>query len=475
MKNFILVEAPAARRERHLLLHLRPDVEDKDREVSSFSHFSRWLTRKGYADNTIIKYSENVAYFLDYLFEASQSQALIDHHLDLEDVIYSYEAFMLFGQESANPLSKELAKKLGKQNKTSPISLGQNIQASIQWFIDVSLLGLAENGNFDPFFGLFFKNKSRLRSTAEKAKIREKSWLAGTIRHSLRHLSTVKGRESLFPGVKRSLKESQSNTFKVNPFPIEHSVTLVRSIKPSRSRSFHRDMALYSLLASSGMRIHEALQLRFIDIITDKTGSIRIELYSPYSRLNPGLTESETKKLAWKGRETARTFMIEPFASIFWEHFNNYLNLEYKNNVNHDFVFQNQYGRPLFTSDRKGRNQTFKNYTEKARIPNAKNYSIHSLRHMYGTYILNYMPVPGNRIPGLPLVYVQRLMGHASSSSTRRYARHDEDVLDAYIEHANRYLMGQGENALAETRISFHSRQIQMLEKEFEAINTEAK
>jgi integrase len=468
MKNFILAEAPAIRKESHLLLHISSDVEDKDREVASFSHYSRWLLRKGYSTNTITKYSENVASFLDYLFEASKSDALLSEQLDFEDVVYSYESFMLFGKQASNPLPKELAEKLNKKNQTSPISLAQNIQVSIEWYIEVSLLGLAENGKFDPFFGCFFeKRKTRQRSSTEISKIKDKSWLAGTIRNSLRNLSATTQREALFPGLKRKNKRGQLDKHKVQPFPIELSVNLVRSKKPPRSRTYNRDMALYSLLAATGMRTHEALQLRFIDIITNEDGSTRIELHSPFSRQNPGLTEEESAQLAWKGRETSKTFMIEPFASIFWEHLKNYLELEYNQSVTHDFVFQKENGRPFFTSTRTTRSTTIKKFALKAGLQDISKARLHSLRHMYGTYILNYMPVQGNRQPGLPIVYVQRLMGHASASSTERYSRHDEDVLDAYIEHANKYVMGVGEESLAETRINFHVRQIEALKEEF--------
>ena len=106
MRNFILAEAPAIRKESHLLLHTSSDIEDKDREVVSFSHYSRWLLRKGYSTNTITKYSENVANFLDYLFEASKSDALLSEQLDFEDVIYSYESFMLFGKQASNAYSR---------------------------------------------------------------------------------------------------------------------------------------------------------------------------------------------------------------------------------------------------------------------------------------------------------------------------------------------------------------------------------
>nr|WP_297403992.1 site-specific integrase [uncultured Marinobacter sp.] len=467
MKNFILVEAPSSRRERHLLLHLSPNIDDNNRELASFSHYSRWLARHGYAESTILKYSENVANFLDFLFEASKSQSLITEKMDFEDVTYSYESFMLFGRESENPLAKELAEKLNKENKTSPTSLAQNIQASIYWYIKISLLDLASQGKFDPFFEFFFQRKVTHRSNAEKAKIKQKSWLAGTIRNSLNRLATTGRHESLFPGVTRRQNKKGSRKFKVDPFPIESSVRLVRSKKPKKSSYYHRDMALYSLLSATGGRTHEALQLRFKDIKTGGDGYTRIEFHSPFERENPGLTPKENHKLAWKGRETEKTFMIEPFASIFWEHLQSYLKLEYNSSVNHDFVFQKRGGRPFFSSDRKNRNETFRAYAVKAGVKIEKRLGMHSLRHMYGTYVLNYMPVPGNRMPGLPLAYVQKLLGHASATSTQRYARHDDDILDAFIEHANKFVTGKGEDSLASTRLEFHKRQIEMLENEF--------
>jgi len=467
MKNFILIEAPAIRRETHLLLHLDTGIADSDREFEPFSYYSRWLVRRGYSRNTIYVYSENVARFLDYLLEASKSDALQAEDLDFNDVVYSYESFMLFGKDASNPLAKELAERLGKKNRTSPNSLAQNIQASIQWFIEIYLLKQAEHGKIDPFFGFFFDKNTRHRSNSEKAKIKEKSWLAGTIRDSLSQLVPTKSSEALFPGLQRRSKRTKSSQFKVKPFPIEFSVNLVRSKKPRKSSRFYRDMAFYSLLAATGMRTHEALQLRLIDLKTDDDGSKSIELHSPFSRLTTGLTEDEYSQLAWKGRETSKTFMIEPFASIFWEHLKKYLELEYNQRVNHDFIFQKNNSRPFFTSDRKSRSETFKGYALRAGVKNIDSIRIHSLRHMYGTYILNYIPVPGNRTPGLPIVYVQRLLGHASASSTERYAKHDEDVLDAYIEHANKYLTGKGEDSIAETRTNFHLRQIEMIRVEF--------
>ena len=162
--------------------------------------------------------------------------------------------------------------------------------------------------------------------------------------------------------------------------------------------------------------------------------------------------------------------MIEPFARIFWENLEKYLTLEYNYSVGHDFLFQNSDGRPLFTSDRSSRNKTFKKYAKKSGLPDITNISLHSLRHMYGTYTLNYMPVPGQSTPGMPMTYVKILMGHASISSTMKYAKHDTDIIEAYLQHANQHITKRGEDSLMTIREEFHIRQLEALRAEIERL-----
>ena len=192
----------------------------------------------------------------------------------------------------------------------------------------------------------------------------------------------------------------------------------------------------------------------------DEDGDDTVELHSPFGRATPGLTPEEASKLAWKGRQTPITFLLHPFADLFWEHLQNYLTYEYNSSVNHDFIFQKTNGRPLFTALRKDLNATFKTYASKTGLNDLSHISRHSLRHTYGTYVLNYMPMPGNSMPGLPMHIVQILMGHASISSTEKYAKHDEEVLNAYIEHGNNYIRKHGETSIQNSRLSFHERQI---------------
>ncbi len=461
MKNFILVDAPQTSEARYLLLHINPDLPDEARELKPFSHYTLWLARQGYALNTAKVYAEHVARFVDYVYEASQTQFPADVEVTIETIIYSYQAFLLFGKGAANPIASRLASSLGKERITSHNSLSQTIESSIRWFLQV-----AESKNKvspDQLFGAFYTNQAEYRSQYEISAQKANSWLAGVIRDSLNAVLPKRKRETLFPQAKRRDRKNDKQPYKTVAFPIERSVDLVRQAKPNKAKTFYRDMTIYALLGATGARSSEALQIRMCDIESD---DFAVFLRDPFARKTPGLTEDEYKLLAWKGRDTELTYMIEPFARIFWENLEKYLTLEYNSSVDHDFVFQSSDGRPYFASDRSSRDKTFKSYAKKAGIANLTGISMHSLRHMYGTYTLNYMPVPGQAATGFPITYVKILMGHSSVTSTMKYAKHDTDIIDAYLQHANQYVTQRGEDSMKTIREEFHSRQLEILRNE---------
>ncbi|KAA8558007.1 Tyrosine recombinase XerC [Pseudomonas extremaustralis] len=465
MKNFILVQAPVTVEASHLLLHLDPAIPDDQREFGPFTHYSRWLAQRGYAFNTDLLYSEHVGRFIDYVYEVSISQFDSDVELSISSIIYSYQSFLLFGKSSSNPIAARMAEQLGKEKTTSQSSLAQTIESSIRWFLQV-----CETRNSispDTLFSRFYINRPEYRQNHEISAIKANSWLAGTIRDALVAALPKRKGETLFPRAKRRDRKNDKQAYKTVAFPIETSVSLVRQEKPKRSKVFHRDMAIYALLAASGGRTSEVLQLRLIDIDAD---NLAVYLRDPFSRKNPGITEEEHRLLAWKGRDTEITFLIEPFGKIFFEHLEQYLALEYNSSCGHDFLFQDIDGRPYFTSDRSSRDKTFKSYASRAGLADCKGISLHSLRHMYGTYTLNYMPVPGQETPGLPLTYVKILMGHSNITSTMKYAKHDTDLIEAYFHHANQYITLRGEQSMSTIRQEFHIRQLEILQQEVQRI-----
>ena len=381
MKHFLLVEAPSSRAESHLLLRLGRDIPDDQREVEVFSTYSRWMGEtRGYATNTIQTYSEHVARFLDYLFEASQLPEVHNENISFEQIVRGYEPFMLFGKDSDTPFVKELAYRLNKDNATSRTSLAQSIESSIRWFFEVSS-GSANAGVVDPFFTDIFRKIPEYRSQAENASIKQNSWLAGTIRNSLSSVIPKQRKGTIFSRSARRAKKSIKNR-KVSPFPIKSAVDLMTLPKPRKAHRFYRDMAFYALLAATGCRSHEALQIRLIDLTVTDDGDQAIELHNPFDRKNPGLTEAEENKLAWKTRETEKTFLLQPFADYFWKFLKLYLDREYISSVNHDFLFQKLNGRPYFTSSRKNRDRTFKQRAATVKVRNSQKYGLHTLRHM---------------------------------------------------------------------------------------------
>lgn len=461
MKNFILVEAPQTSEAGYLLLHLNPDLPDEAREFKPFSHYTIWLARQGYAPNTAQAYAQHVGRFVDYVYEASQTQFPEDVEVNIETIIYSYQAFLLFGKGASNPIASRLADSLAKERLTSQNSLSQTIESSIRWFLQV-----AESKNRiapDQLFSAFYTNHPEYRSQYEISAQKANSWLAGVIRDSLSAVLPKRKRETLFPQAKRRDRKNDKQPFKTIAFPIERSVDLVRQTKPAKAKTFYRDMTIYALLGATGARSSEVLQIRMCDIDSNE---FAVFLRNPFARKTSGITEEEYKFLAWKGRETELTYMIEPFARIFWENLEKYLALEYNSSVDHDFVFQNSDGRPYFSSDRSSRDKTFKNYAKKAGVADLRGISLHSLRHMYGTYTLNYMPVPGQATPGFPITYVKILMGHSSVTSTMKYAKHDTDIIDAYLQHANQYVSQRGEDSIRTIREEFHARQLEILREE---------
>ncbi|QEY75063.1 tyrosine-type recombinase/integrase [Pseudomonas denitrificans (nom. rej.)] len=461
MKNFLLVDAPPTSEARYLLLQLEPGLPDEAREFKPFTHFTSWMSRRGYSPNTVKVYAEHVGRFIDYVYEASKTQFPVDVEVSIETVIYSYQAYLLFGKDATNPIARKLAEHLGKNRLTSHNSLSQTIETSIHWFLQVS--ETRNNIAPDQLFSPFYLHRNEYKSQCEVSAHKANSWLAAVIRDSLNSVLPKRKKDKLFPQAKCRDRRNDKQPFKTIAYPIERSVDLLRQSKPKKAKTFYRDMTLYALLAATGARTSEALQLRFQDIDSDE---LTVFLRNPFTRKTPGITEEEHKFLSWKGRDTELTYMIEPFARIFWENLEKYLDLEYNSSVNHDFVFQNSDARPFFASDRSSRDKTFKKYAKLAGVIDITGISPHSLRHMYGTYILNYIPVPGQSTPGLPMTYVKILMGHSSITSTMKYAKHDTDIIDAYLQHANQYVTQRGEDSIRTIRERFHFRQLEILAEE---------
>jgi site-specific recombinase XerD len=338
---------------------------------------------KGYSNHTIEQYAGHLARFIDFTVEACKHQAPDN---EIFHLVSLYHSFLLHGKNSENQVVIELAAALGKEKSTSPHSISRGIEASIVSFFNLQSANSYTFTDDDVLLKYFMSQSSQ--SEREITKAKGKSWLAGCIKGSLERTYYDKRQTKIFPksGLKHAKKKQAIDNWNKRAFKLENINALV-NYKPSRiSPTFHRDMAIYMLLGATGGRSHECLQLRVDDFDLEER---QIRLVDPFEQHIPGLTESEYEKLSWKGRNVQKTFMIEPFASAFWLHFEAYISTRFRTNTSHPFVFQKMDGRPYFTTNRADRIKCFKKIQEAIRIPKDKCLPPHSLRHFYGSYLLN--------------------------------------------------------------------------------------
>jgi integrase/recombinase XerD len=249
-------------------------------------------------------------------------------------------------------------------------------------------------------------------------------------------------------------------------FPIDKCLDLIQSATCSR------DKMLWSLLAASGPRVSEALTMLEQDIKPGESELNRVKIIDPSTRRNvliKYLTESEINALPHKGRAHFQTFLIEPFASMFWIALEEYKTDLRKQRllapVTHGFLVRNlKNGEPMYNSYQ----TLYERFHAAALRTTGKSYGFHSLRHMYGYYLLNHCPNPkphSNRRYGLDIETVQKFMGHQSVKSTQRYARQDAHLLQATLAAANLARLTGGPKTVAEARIAFHQQEIKHLKQ----------
>lgn len=415
----------------------RPRLIDPDGDyVESFDAFHAQQRRRGLASGSLRRYTFPVARFIDYAFETgvlgrATNSAKINRAID------DYPLFLQHGNTvnalDQTELLRALANETGLGAGLSKGSFAPEL-ASVNSFLHLSQI-LADEAarvakeldpSITPDFDLVIRAISRARSLSsfEKKRLQQNSMLGGVIR--------------MCGLVRRPVRlSSRSGTGQVNrqrlDFPLGRLADLLEAAECLRDRT------LWSLLAAAGLRMSEALNLRLADIDPDR----QVVHVVDRNQVKPEGRVSADQQ-PFKGRETSRTILFEPMKTIFFENYQRYLNEEYIPTEKHNFVFQvierSRRGAPLNTASATALNKSFKKAVRRARISGPetnpdKTWTPHSLRHLYGVYMLNYVPVPGGF--GLRPTEVQAAMGHKRLDSTMHYARHDELLLDAKMQFAS--------------------------------------
>ncbi|WP_177209552.1 tyrosine-type recombinase/integrase [Sulfitobacter brevis] len=206
-----------------------------------------------------------------------------------------------------------------------------------------------------------------------------------------------------------------------------------------------RDKAFWALVAGAGLRMSEAAQITWDAVLTEQR---KVFIYDPEGhRYADQLPEEYAPR--FKGRKYSGTYIIPQLRDVFFEALEQYVRREYRPTGNHNLVFQDirtgQNGRPFMLVSDKNMGSAFKRACRRAgvpRLPNGEEYTLHSLRHFYGVFMLNYIPVEGGY--GLKLTEVQRLMGHEKASTTAKYAREDKLILQSKLELFDQFVLNGG-------------------------------
>ncbi len=410
------------------------------RALDAFDAFAESLRNS--PPNTRKAYCRHLAEFFDYLIEATLLVGRGRHltKLELSETIEAWGDYLLYGSGAGRDIARSVAESLPPgANSASSVTAKKSALRRFLKLSEEVRKQMAELASLYPgpsvvdtalLPGL---GERRELTTFERKALNANSMLAGVVAGGPKFIEQV-----VLGEASRAVRYDEDRAF-----PYEKVFDLL-DVLPSA-----RDRAYYALLAASGARGHEALQVLLSDDIDVEDGTVR--LVDPKTRpTHPSyraLSSYERENLSWKGRTTDLTLLIEPFASAFFDALHHYLSTEHIPHGRHDFLFQYKPGRgrgqPYFLSNAGSRLEVFNRACGRIGVKLPHKTGPHSLRHMYGTYLLNYFPRT-NGDYGLPVPMVQQLMGHADVKQTLKYAKYDKDLIKLEIQHANKVLFRHG-------------------------------
>ncbi|HIF9276597.1 TPA: tyrosine-type recombinase/integrase [Photobacterium damselae] len=404
---------------------------------------TRQVANQKQAQNTIDAIANDLKVFLEYVGNAQDiyfsKNLRIDSSL-LSEILLSFPEYLMLGTKAVKTLARETA----LVTKRKPISYdsANRYLSSVNAFIEGSAITherLTDKVN-EGYLNIDIPPKNlhanvlrrRNLSTFERKKLQQHSVMCQVVSGGAKYTKTT------YFSINKS---SHLDDFK--HFPISHIERLLDAA------STYRDRALWALLIGTGLRTAEAMQLLIsdVDIISE---NIQVLSYRGRATCYEGISSQEANKLSFKGRETQEVFFIYPFNEIFFDSITKYLKYERPKGLNHHYLFitnsNRSRGRPLFATSRSNRNHIFKKVQKlincpKKGIDSKYFYTLHSLRHFYGYWLLNFHTTPAGK--QFSLLEVQYMMGHADIESTKRYAISDKIIAREKMKLANLVLQNK--------------------------------
>jgi hypothetical protein len=304
----------------------------RDKHLCDF--FDSWsysLSKKNQF-RTVRGYAYAVKRFINYFLEAEIQLGAVSN-LDLLILLQNYESYLAFGPDSEIVLIQKIAKAF-PPGRLSGATIEQSM-AGLNHFLKesesfrIQCLQLAEAGHINSLMAtvgssLIKRLEAETPNEYVKRAVRQSSWFAGCINGGMKRIKVA----NLRPRSKAStviFTDELGGDEKT--FPLDLAVTLIKSAPNLR------DKVLWSLIAASGIRISEAQTMFESDVVIEtssNTGRLqrkkwvtakRVLVIDPDSRrseLIRYLSECEINQLPNKGRARPETYLIEPFASLFW-------------------------------------------------------------------------------------------------------------------------------------------------------------
>jgi len=416
--------------------------------IESYSEFLEKMISRGKSKNTIASYAQDLKVFFEFLYAISFNDL---KYLEIKGSVSEFVISLFPEYLALADLSDiEFVRTIALTNSRKSCSYGTSLRiiSSVNKFLLASLktqylhseLGNKKLIDFDVSKDYLFESFNKIDKLRQKEKtsITKNSLLASVIKGGPKYANTFRPIKLL-----GKLNKNKNKNKDKKPFPFQYASALLENAPNPR------DLCLWSLLFGTGIRQSEAFQLLIDDIDIDRE---EVHIYSPHARLPlySTLPKAQKNKFEFKGRTTNKTYFIEPFKSIFFDNLYAYLRLRAKSRATHNCLFvslsNNNRGNALIGIN--DSNSSFKAVQKKIGIELP--YTLHSMRHFYGTWCLNFVKYAnsnGSYSYGLPLNTVQLMMGHSSAKSTEVYAVIDEMVLDLGVQYYNSLLEGGSENA----------------------------
>lgn len=408
--------------------------------LESIPFYTEFLSNRkilGSAPNSIDAYAYDLSVFFNYLTTSSEIVVELVEGISspLVKVVSVYPEFLLIGVRSSSDLVKEVSWRLGwepvgsSSQKRMLSTVNEFIKSSASYQraqLELNELGLIDTNISTEIFARELLSKRNI-SSLERRSLLHNSFLAGVVSGGPSLIN------STFFRFKRSKQVNDIDSMKA--FPIERSIDMLNNARSAR------DQALWALLMGTGIRISEAYTILMEDVLPLDE---KVNVIDPNTRINRfPLKKGHSSRLDHKGRQTKETFFIEPFRSIFFKSLRQYLDYERPSTL-HSVLFvkleKNVLGEPCyFKCNSNTYNKAFKRAAQKAGVTG---YTAHSLRHMYGFFVVNFLPTSYGA--GLPLEVVQVMMGHASLKTTSHYAKIDKEKVRGQLESFNKLVAGEG-------------------------------